>query len=94
VIGTVNQRFANDTTNFWVRLLGSWLCENQFCGSLGRNIDSNRKPIAHEGFAEVARSILLLRAGDCFERFYTARVMSVGSAMPDPGQLTLRMQSQ
>jgi hypothetical protein len=33
-------------------------------------------PLAHEGFAGVASSILLLRAGDCFEGFYTARVRS------------------
>jgi transposase len=30
-------------------------------------------PLAHEGFARVVSSILLLRAGDCFEGFYTAR---------------------
>jgi hypothetical protein len=32
--------------------------------------------LAHEGFAKVPNSILLLRAGDCFQRFYTARVRS------------------
>src|SRR5260221_11701143 len=37
--------------------------------SFERKIDSNRMPLAHEGFARVASSILLLRAGDCFEGF-------------------------
>jgi hypothetical protein len=40
---------------------GSWLCEN-------------RSPSTHERFAKVARAILLLPAGDCFECFHTAWV--------------------
>jgi hypothetical protein len=37
-----------------------------------RKIDSNRTPFAHERFAKAASSILLLPAGDRFERFDTA----------------------
>jgi hypothetical protein len=38
-------------------------------------------PLAHEGFARVASSILLLRAGECFEGFDTARVKGGGVTM-------------
>jgi hypothetical protein len=49
-------------------------CVKTICESFERKIDSDRMPLAHEGLARVASSILLLRAGDCFESFYTARV--------------------
>jgi hypothetical protein len=32
-------------------------------------------PVAHERFAKAASSILLLRADDCLQCFYTARVI-------------------
>jgi hypothetical protein len=44
-------------------------------------------PLAHERFAKAARSILLLRADDCFSRFYTARVNSSGIEHLRLGQL-------
>src|SRR6266571_4848005 len=43
-----------------------------FCGPSGRKIDSNGTPHTHQRFAEAAPSILLLRANNHFERFYTA----------------------
>ena len=53
-----------------------------------RKIGSNRMPLAHQGFDRVASSILLLRAGDCFEGFYTARVINGGRdhIRASPGQ--------
>jgi len=39
-------------------------------------------PLAHEEFTRVASSILLLRAHDCFESFYTPRTLTGRSVRP------------
>jgi hypothetical protein len=41
-------------------------------------------PVAHERFAKVASSILLLRADDCSQRFHTARVISRHGSKSEP----------
>jgi hypothetical protein len=43
---------------------------------LGRKIDSEITPLAHERFAKAASWILLLPADYCFQRFHTAWVAS------------------
>ena len=43
-------------------------------------------PCAHERFAKTAGLILLLRADNCWPRFYTARVMSIRISMDGRGR--------
>jgi hypothetical protein len=47
-------------------------CVKTVLHAFWRKIDSNGMSLAHERFAKAAGSILLLRADNCWQRFYTA----------------------
>ena len=46
-------------------------CVRTILGVVLTQIDSNEVPLTNERVVEIAGTILLLRADDCFERFHT-----------------------